>query len=179
MKKEIYITLIAVCAVLIGIGCTQSASIQAMRERLANFRKILPADISEMYDISNAKYRSQYKRWRAEAHDWIVRITKIETNNISNYTRFYSTNEELQHISELTNRFYERINPKSLMKEVRDYSDVIAEKMDYSLQNNGTFQSNLDRIKNDEGINHFSTREVAFYFLWNYVITLERPRRFQ
>ena len=34
-------------------------------------------------------------------------------------------------------------------------------------------------LKKDEAIEHFTTEETIFYYVWNYLITIDRPRRFQ
>ncbi|MEK6794377.1 MAG: hypothetical protein AABZ39_06350 [Spirochaetota bacterium] len=161
-------------------ACSRSASIDAMRDRLSHFRRILPADISDSFNINSKQYGAQYAAWQKEYYAWQKDILDRERRNQSNVERtYYAVNQELYTLSMLTNRFYEREIPTELMRRVRVSSDTIAQRMNAALARNPKLAADLMRVKADEAIHHFTVEEVSFYFLWNYVITLERYRRFQ
>lgn len=179
MKRIIPVS-IALLMLISLAGCSRSASIDAMRDRLSHFRRILPAEISDMFAINSKQYGAQYAAWQKEYYAWQKDILDRERRNQSNVERaYYAVNQELYTISMLTNRFYEREIPVDLMRRVRVSSDAIAEKMNAALAKNPKLAAELARIKADEAVHHFTVEEVSFYFLWNYVITLERYRRFQ
>ena len=47
------------------------------------------------------------------------------------------------------------------------------------LEKESIFSNNLHSLKEDEAIVHFTTDDTVFYYVWNYLIGIDRPRRFQ
>ncbi|MBI4979002.1 MAG: hypothetical protein HZC28_16100 [Spirochaetes bacterium] len=178
MKK---VSLLLLSLVLLTLaGCAKSAAIQSMRDRLVKFQRILPADIAVSFDIKAPANAAQYKAWQDAYYTWQKATLERERVNQSNAERsYYAINQEMYTISMLTNRFYERDIPVALMREVQTRSDAVAVKLDRALAASPELKKNLERVLKDEATVHFTTKDICFYFLWNYVITLERHRRFQ
>lgn len=172
--------IIAILSISITIlGACSNAALAEKKSRFNEFMSILPKDIQERYDTKSPKYGENLLQWRAEAKVWIEKTFQKETNRQRDISNMYYRNPEMYNYGMLTNRFYERENPFTLMEEIKPYSDEIAELMKKSVESDSSFSNRLHSIMTEEAIPMFSIEDTAFYFLWNYVITFDRPRRFQ
>ena len=64
------------------------------------------------------------------------------------------------------------------MIKVKNHTDNLA--LDIKeLEKEESFSNSMSALKKDEAIEHFTTEDTIFYYVWNYLITVNRPRRFQ
>ena len=64
------------------------------------------------------------------------------------------------------------------MAKVKAHTDQLSLKID-ELQKDEAFSNSMIKLKKDEAVENFTTEDTVFYYVWNYLITIERPRRFQ
>ena len=159
MKKIILI--LSIILAIISCG-KDGGSIYAMHKRYNNFINILPNDIKNDYYVNSEKYGNLYKEWINEFNIWT-------TNTINN--------EDLA-VKEISSRNYERNLPTELMIKVKTHTDNLALNIK-ELEKEEGFSNSMFSLKKDEAIEHFTTEETIFYYVWNYLITIDRPRRFQ
>lgn len=177
--KKIYINFTILLLSLLIISCgSDGGSIYAMEKRYKNFLNILPKDIAEDFKYTSKNYGSDYKLWRSELNKWIDKTIAEEKNVEENAIKTISPANIEYAIVTLTGRNYERNNPVDLMKTVKNHSDKLALQIK-ELEKDDEFSKQLNKLKEDEAIEHFNTDETTFYYLWNYMIAIERPRRFQ
>ncbi len=177
MKK--YLLLIFIMPMLI-ISCkNDGGSTYAMDKRFNNFLKILPEDIKDDFVLDSKKYGTEYKKLQEELYTWID--TTIENEKITEQevkTRIAVGNIEYN-IETLLAREYERVLPFSLMTNVKNHIDQNLTPSIKNLEQDSTFSNKFNNLKKDEAIVNFTTDEAVFYYVWNYLLGLERPRRFQ
>lgn len=179
MRKSTTISVLITALIILFSTSCQSNQYDVKKERLKNFIDTLPKDTAAMFDEKNDEYGPKIKEWKTEAKTWISNTLKKEAEQQSKISNIYRNDERNFELAMRTNRFYERENPYELMQEVRKYSDDIAEILSKQIAEDDELKQKIYEIKMDEAIMAFSTEELCFYFLWNYVITMDRPRRFQ
>ena len=64
------------------------------------------------------------------------------------------------------------------MIKIKTHTDNLALNIK-ELEKEEGFSNSMFSLKKDEAIEHFTTEETIFYYVWNYLITIDRPRRFQ
>lgn len=175
--KKILLTLIATLILIISCN-NEGGSIYAMKKRYRNFINILPENIKDDYLISSSKYSNLYNTWVLDFENWTT--STIEDENVkSNQVALKIAPNNIEYaIGTLTNRNYERNLPIELITAVKQHTDMMSVEIDNLLKDN-TFSNKLNKLKTDEAIEHFNTKDTVFYYIWNYLVTLERPRRFQ
>lgn len=177
-KSIIILSLLAIALLLYSCGA-EGASLYGKQKRFENFMNTLPKDIAEKFDKESETYGERIKKWEAAADKWIAETFEKETNRQAMISNKYRKDPQMLAVGLLTNRFYERENPFELMAEVKEYSDSIAKDLDLAMKNDDKLRKEIEEIMVDEAIINFSNEQLTFYFLWNYVITFDRPRRFQ
>lgn len=179
MKRSTF-ALFSLSLILLLSSCAYGA-LGMKKQRLKNFMRILPSDIAERLTIDSPVYGGEIAAFRAEANEWIAAIHAAESNTMYALTNTEAmrNDPEATTFATLTNRRYERENPYSLMARVEAYTKPIAQELEARLSEDESLRARYDAIKSDEAIVGFTVEETVFYFLWNYVITIDRPRRFQ
>ncbi len=177
---SILTTIMITTLALITASCNSNAgSISAMNSRYNDFLKILPSDLRDDFLINSTKYSADYKRWQDEANLWIDNIISEENIGADSIKANYQPDTKLYNIGILTNKFYERKNPYELMEEVYAHTQKLGADIAKLEMSDQDFSNKLHHLKVDEAIINFDSEETAFYYLWNYTLMLERPRRFQ
>ena len=175
MKK---ITILILLMLMI-ISCGKDGgSIYAMHKRYNNFIDILPNDIKNDYYVNSEKYGDLYKEWINEFNAWTENILSEEDLSEKEISSRITPDRIEYALETLTSRNYERNLPTELMIKVKNHTDNLA--LDIKeLEKEETFSNSMLSLKKDEAIEHFTTEETIFYYVWNYLITIDRPRRFQ
>lgn len=176
MTKKIFVLL---SVIVFAVSCSEKKDRSSiMVNRYNAFLKILPDDTASKFKFDSKEYVEVYKEWQTEAAKWIENTLAREEKGASVVTNIYKPDMKEYAIGLLTNKFYERENPYELMEKVYKHTKILAKEVK-SLENDEKFKSKLDKIKKDEAIENFTTEDTVFYFIWNYMIMLDRPRRFQ
>ena len=164
---------------IFSVGCKNSGgSTYAMEKRYNNFVNILPEDVSDDFTLNSKNYSNEYKEWQEELYEWIditIENEKITENEVKE--RLKPTQIDFA-IDTLTAREYERVLPYTLITNVRAHTDMLSINIK-DLEKESIFSNNLHSLKEDEAIVHFTTDDTVFYYVWNYLIGIDRPRRFQ
>lgn len=176
MKKIIILILLVITAI---ISCGKDGgSIYAMHKRYNNFINILPNDIKNDYYVNSEKYGNLYKEWINEFNSWTENILNEEDLKIKEISARITPDKIEYALETLTSRNYERNLPTELMIKVKNHTDNLALNIK-ELEKEEAFSNAMFSLKKDEAIEHFTTEETIFYYVWNYLITVDRPRRFQ
>lgn len=176
MKKTIILILLVATAI---ISCGKDGgSIYAMHKRYNNFVNILPNDIKNDYYVNSEKYGNLYKEWINEFNSWTENILNEEDLKIKEISARITPDKIEYALETLTSRNYERNLPTELMIKVKNHTDNLALNIK-ELEKEEAFSNAMLSLKKDEAIEHFTTEETIFYYVWNYLITVDRPRRFQ
>ncbi|WP_295163279.1 hypothetical protein [uncultured Brachyspira sp.] len=175
MKKIILFLILS----LIIISCkNDGGSIYAMEKRYKNFLNILPNDIRNDYTLNSDKYGSMYKEWINEFNIWTDNIFYTEAQREQEISAEITPDKIEYAIETLTSKDYERNLPEDLMHKVKAHTDILSLKIE-ELEKDSNFSNSMIKLKKDEAVENFSTKDTIFYYVWNYLITIERPRRFQ
>lgn len=176
MKKTIILILLVATAI---ISCGKDGgSIYAMHKRYNNFINILPNDIKNDYYVNSEKYGNLYKEWINEFDSWTENILNEEDLKIKEISARITPDKIEYALETLTSRNYERNLPAELMIKVKNHTDNLALNIK-ELEKEEAFSNAMLSLKKDEAIEHFTTEDTIFYYVWNYLITVDRPRRFQ
>lgn len=175
--KKITILILSILIAIISCG-KDGGSIYAMHKRYNNFISILPNDIKNDYYVNSEKYGNLYKEWINEFDAWTENILNEEDSTIKEISSRITPDKIEYAIETLTSRNYERNLPAELMIKVKNHTDNLAIKIK-ELEKEEAFSNSMLSLKKDEAIEHFTTEETIFYYVWNYLITVDRPRRFQ
>lgn len=176
MKKTIILILLVTTAI---ISCGKDGgSIYAMHKRYNNFINILPNDIKNDYYVNSEKYGNLYKEWINEFNSWTENILNEEDLKIKEISARITPDKIEYALETLTSRNYERNLPTELMIKVKNHTDNLALNIK-ELEKEEAFSNAMLSLKKDEAIEHFTTEDTIFYYVWNYLITVDRPRRFQ
>lgn len=161
------------------IGCQNAGgSVYAMEERYNSFLSILPNDISDDFIIDSKNYGLEYIEWQDELYTWIDNTIEDEMITENEIKATLSPTQIEYAIETLTGREYERVMPYSLVTNIKAHTDMLSLNIE-NLEKESVFSNNLYKLKEDEAIVHFTTEDTVFYYVWNYLLGLERPRRFQ
>lgn len=175
--KKIIILILLVTTAIISCG-KDGGSIYAMHKRYNNFINILPNDIKNDYYVNSEKYGNLYKEWINEFNSWTENILNEEDSKIKEISARITPDKIEYALETLTSRNYERNLPTELMIKVKNHTDNLALNIK-ELEKEEAFSNAMLSLKKDEAIEHFTTEETIFYYVWNYLITVDRPRRFQ
>lgn len=175
MKKIILILSITLAIISCG---KDGGSIYAMHKRYNNFINILPNDIKNDYYVNSEKYGDSYKEWINEFNIWTTNTINSEDLAVKEISSRITPDKIEYALETLTARNYERNLPTELMIKVKTHTDNLALNIK-ELEKEEGFSNSMFSIKKDEAIEHFTTEETIFYYVWNYLITIDRPRRFQ
>lgn len=175
MKKIILILSITLAIISCG---KDGGSIYAMHKRYNNFINILPNDIKNDYYVNSEKYGDLYKEWINEFNIWTTNTINNEDLAVKEISSRITPDKIEYALENLTARNYERNLPKELMIKVKTHTDNLALNIK-ELEKEEGFSNSMFSLKKDEAIEHFTTEETIFYYVWNYLITIDRPRRFQ
>lgn len=175
--KKIIILILLVTTAIISCG-KDGGSIYAMHKRYNNFINILPNDIKNDYYVNSEKYGNLYKEWINEFNSWTENILNEEDFKIKEISARITPDKIEYALETLTSRNYERNLPTELMIKVKNHTDNLALNIK-ELEKEESFSNAMLSLKKDEAIEHFTTEETIFYYVWNYLITVDRPRRFQ
>ena len=176
MKKTIILILLVTTAIT---SCGKDGgSIYAMHKRYNNFVNILPNDIKNDYYVNSEKYGNLYKEWINEFNSWTENILNEEDLKIKEISARITPDKIEYALETLTSRNYERNLPTELMIKVKNHTDNLALNIK-ELEREESFSNAMLSLKKDEAIEHFTTEDTIFYYVWNYLITVDRPRRFQ
>ncbi|MEI0537701.1 hypothetical protein [Brachyspira pulli] len=176
MKK---IILLILSLTIIIISCkNDGGSIYAMEQRYKNFLNILPNDVKNDYTLNSDKYSNMYKEWINEFNTWTDEILKTEAQREQEISARITPDKIEYALETLTSKDYERNLPVELMTKVKAHTDTLSLKIE-ELQKDEAFSNSMVKLKKDEAVENFTTEETIFYYVWNYLITIERPRRFQ
>lgn len=177
--KKITILILSLILTILIISCGKDAgSIYAMHKRYDNFINILPNDIKDDYLPNSQKYGDMYKEWINQFDNWTKNTINEEEEAVKEISARITPDKIEYAIETLTNRNYERNLPVELMTNIRKHTDELSLNIK-ELEKEEAFSNSMHSLKKDEAIEHFTTEETVFYYLWNYLITVERPRRFQ
>ncbi|MEI0700459.1 hypothetical protein [Brachyspira intermedia] len=175
MKKIILFLILS----LILISCkNDGGSIYAMEQRYRNFLNILPDDVKNDYTLNSDKYGNMYKEWINEFNTWTDNILNEEAEREQEISARITPDKIEYALETLTSKDYERNLPVDLMAKVKAHTDQLSLKID-ELQKDEAFSNSMIKLKKDEAVENFTTEDTIFYYVWNYLITIERPRRFQ
>lgn len=175
MKKIILI--LSIILAIISCG-KDGGSIYAMHKRYNNFINILPNDIKNDYYVNSEKYGDLYKEWINEFNIWTTNTINNEDLAVKEISSRITPDKIEYALETLTTRNYERNLPTELMIKVKTHTDNLALNIK-ELEKEEGFSNSMFSLKKDEAIEHFTTEETIFYYVWNYLITIDRPRRFQ
>lgn len=175
--KKIIILILLVATAIISCG-KDGGSIYAMHKRYNNFINILPNDIKNDYYVNSEKYGNLYKEWINEFNSWTENILNEEDLKIKEISARITPDKIEYALETLTSRNYERNLPTELMIKVKNHTDNLALNIK-ELEKEEAFSNAMMSLKKDEAIEHFTTEDTIFYYVWNYLITVDRPRRFQ
>lgn len=175
MKKIILI--LSIILAIISCG-KDGGSIYAMHKRYNNFINILPNDIKNDYYVNSEKYGDLYKEWINEFNTWTTNTINNEDLAVKEISSRITPDKIEYALETLTTRNYERNLPTELMIKVKTHTDNLALNIK-ELEKEEGFSNSMFSLKKDEAIEHFTTEETIFYYVWNYLITIDRPRRFQ
>lgn len=175
--KKIIILILLVTTAIISCG-KDGGSIYAMHKRYNNFINILPNDIKNDYYVNSEKYGNLYKEWINEFNSWTENILNEEDSKIKEISARITPDKIEYALETLTSRNYERNLPTELMIKVKNHTDNLALNIK-ELEKEEAFSNAMLSLKKDEAIEHFTTEDTIFYYVWNYLITVDRPRRFQ
>ena len=175
MKKIILILSITLAIISCG---KDGGSIYAMHKRYNNFINILPNDIKNDYYVNSEKYGDLYKEWINEFNTWTTNTINNEDLAVKEISSRITPDKIEYALETLTTRNYERNLPTELMIKVKTHTDNLALNIK-ELEKEEGFSNSMFSLKKDEAIEHFTTEETIFYYVWNYLITIDRPRRFQ
>ena len=176
MKK---IILLILTLFIILVACkNDGGSIYAMEQRYRNFLNILPDDVKNDYTLNSDKYGNMYKEWINEFNTWTDNILKEKTKREQEISARITPDKIEYALETLTSKDYERNLPVDLMAKVKAHTDQLSLKID-ELQKDEAFSNSIIKLKKDEAVENFTTEDTVFYYVWNYLITIERPRRFQ
>lgn len=182
MKKYLRTILISliICQSVVLTSCSSNAgSISAMNSRYNDFLKILPSDLKDAFEFDSQKYSADYSRWQEEANTWIENTIEKEDSGANKIEANFVPDTKEYAIGMVTNKFYERQNPYALMDEVYAHTKSLGSELAKLEAEDQSFSNKLHQLKVSEAIENFNSEETAFYYLWNYTLMLERPRRFQ
>ena len=170
---------ILILSILTIISCGKDGgSIYAMHKRYNNFIDILPNDIKNDYYVNSEKYGNLYKECINEFNAWTENILSEENLSEKEISSRITPDRIEYALETLTSRNYERNLPTELMIKVKNHTDNLA--LDIKeLEKEESFSNSMLSLKKDEAIEHFTTEDTIFYYVWNYLITIDRPRRFQ
>lgn len=175
MKKIILFLILS----SILISCkNDGGSIYAMEQRYRNFLNILPNDVKNDYTLNSDKYGNMYKEWINEFNTWTDNILNEESKREQEISARITPDKIEYALETLTSKDYERNLPVDLMAKVKAHTDQLSLKID-ELQKDEAFSNSMIKLKKDEAVENFTTEDTIFYYVWNYLITIERPRRFQ
>lgn len=178
MKIIIKITLcLTILTVLISCK-NDGGSIYAMDQRYKNFLNILPTDIKDDFLFNSKKYGTEYKTWQDQYNEWVTNTIEEENVAEKEISSRISPDKIEYALETLTSKNYERNLPYKIMSEVKEHTDKLSMEIN-ELEKENSFSNSLYSLKKDEAIEHFTTEDTLFYYIWNYSITLNRPRRFQ
>lgn len=178
MKKIKILILSIIIAITITSCGKDGGSIYAMHKRYDNFINILPNDIKNDYLLDSEKYGNLYKEWIDEFDTWTENILNEENLSEKEISSRITPDKIEYALETLTSRNYERNLPTELMINVKKHTDNLA--LDIKeLEKEEDFSNSMSALKKDEAIEHFTTEDTIFYYVWNYLITVNRPRRFQ
>ena len=170
---------ILILSILTIISCGKDGgSIYAMHKRYNNFIDILPNDIKNDYYVNSEKYSNLYKEWINEFNAWTENILSEEDLSEKEISSRITPDRIEYALETLTSRNYERNLPTELMIKVKNHTDNLAIDIK-ELEKEESFSNSMLSLKKDEAIEHFTTEDTIFYYVWNYLITIDRPRRFQ
>jgi len=175
-----YLTIFLIIFMLIfSVGCKNSGgSTYAMEKRYDNFLTILPKDVSDDFILDSKDYGNKYKEWQKELYEWIDDTIENETITENEVKERLQPTQIEYAIETLVAREYERILPYTLITNVKTHTDMLSINIK-DLEKESIFSNNFYSLKEDEAIVHFTTEDAVFYYVWNYLIGIERPRRFQ
>lgn len=177
MNKYIFLTLLILPIILLSCN-NDGASIYAMQKRYKNFLNILPDDLKEKFTLDSKEYGDNYKIYKDELNKWIDEVLNKETEDVKEIGKAFSPGQIEYAINTLVSRNYERQLPYELMSRVKNDTDKLSIEIDNLLKDTD-FSNNLYKVKMDEAIVHFNTDDTTFYYVWNYLIGIDRLRRFQ
>lgn len=176
MKK---IILLILSLTIIIISCkNDGGSVYAMEQRYKNLLNILPNDVKNDYTLNSDKYGNMYKEWINEFNTWTDETLKNEAQKEEEISARITPDKIEYALETLTSKNYERNLPVELMTKVKAHTDTLSLKIE-ELQKDEAFSNSMVKLKKDEAVENFTTEETIFYYVWNYLITIERPRRFQ
>lgn len=176
MKK---ITLLILTLLAILIACkNDGGSIYAMEQRYKNFLNILPDDIKNDFTLNSDKYGNMYKEWINEFNTWTDSTINTENDKEKEISARITPDKIEYALETLTSKDYERNLPVELMSKVKAHTDQLSVKIK-ELEKDEAFSNSMMKLKKDEAVENFTTEDTIFYYVWNYLITIERPRRFQ
>ncbi|AEM22038.1 hypothetical protein Bint_1419 [Brachyspira intermedia PWS/A] len=176
MKK---IILLILTLFIILVACkNDGGSIYAMEQRYRNFLNILPDDVKNDYTLNSDKYGNMYKEWINEFNTWTDNILNEENKREQEISARITPDKIEYALETLTSKDYERNLPVDLMAKVKVHTDQLSLKID-ELQKDEAFSNSMIKLKKYEAVENFTTEDTIFYYVWNYLITIERPRRFQ
>ncbi len=177
--KKITILIFLILSIISIISCGKDGgSVYAMHKRYNNFINILPKDIKDDYLLNSSKYGNLYKEWINEFDTWTENTINEEDLSVKEISTRITPDKIEYAIETLTSRNYERNLPVELMINVKNHTDNLALNIK-ELEKEESFSNSFISLKKDEAIEHFTTEDTIFYYIWNYLITVERPRRFQ
>lgn len=175
--KKITVLILSILISIISCG-KDGGSIYAMHKRYNNFINILPNDIKNDYMPNSSKYGNLYKEWINEFDSWTDKTLNEEDLSVKEISARITPDKIEYAIETLISRNYERNLPAELMINVKKHTDNLASNIK-ELEKEESFSNSFISLKKDEAIEHFTTEDTIFYYVWNYLITVERPRRFQ
>ena len=175
MKKIILILSITLAIISCG---KDGGSIYAMHKRYNNFINILPNDIKNDYYVNSEKYGDLYKEWINKFNIWTTNTINNEDLAVKEISSRITPDKIEYALETLIARNYEINLPTELMIKVKTHTDNLALNIK-ELEKEEGFSNSMFSLKKDEAIEHFTTEETIFYYVWNYLITIDRPRRFQ
>ncbi len=177
MKKYIVLNFILLSFL---ISChNNGGSTYAMKERYDKFIDILPKEEKSDFTMNSSIYSNEYANWQNDLYSWIDTTMKNEKLSEEDVKSRISEGKIEFNIETLLSREYERVLPYDLMKKVKIHTDKNLSPKIKELEKDEAFSNKLNKLKKDEAIENFATDDVVFYYTWNYLLGLNRPRRFQ
>lgn len=178
MKKKLLVFSI-IFMLIFSVSCKNSGgSTYAMQKRYDRFLTILPKDVSDDFVLDSKNYGNEYKEWQKELYEWIDDTIENEIMTENEVKEMLQPTQIEYAINTLIAREYERVLPYTLITNVKAHTDMLSINIK-DLEKESVFSNNFYKLKEDEAIVHFTTDDAVFYYVWNYLVGVERPRRFQ